>query len=206
MWRCSASDFGWQWPREAYWPCLPEVPSAGGGWMNHEYTVELRVWGETLDPDTVTRETGLQPCQIRRAGEWSHGRLRTTSMWAFDGESLYRGDSLEEGLALLLDLVEPLQDRFAKYISEYNVIWWCGHFQSSFDGGPELSGERLQRLGRFGAKLYIDNYFSNPEADTRKYTGLVCPKCRQPVAIINEKNPTLFRCAACRHEWTARIN
>src|SRR3954463_16602449 len=168
--------------------------------MNHEYTAELRVSGATLDPDAVTRETGLQPCQIRRAGKRSHGRLRTTWMWAFDGGSPYRGDSLEEALALLLDRVEPLRDRFAKYISESDVLWWCGHFQSSFDGGPELSGELLQRLGRFGAKLYIDNYFSNPDADTPKYTGLVCPKCRQPVASINEKNPTLFRCEACGHE------
>src|SRR4051812_46578442 len=99
--------------------------------MNHEYTAELRVSGATLDPDAVTRETGLQPCQIRRAGKRSHGRLRTTSMWAFDGGSPYRGDSLEEALALLLDRVEPLRDRFAKYISESDVLWWCSRVRST---------------------------------------------------------------------------
>jgi DNA-directed RNA polymerase subunit RPC12/RpoP len=39
-----------------------------------------------------------------------------------------------------------------------------------------------------------------------KSTGLVCPKCKQPVAIIDEKNPTMFRCPACGYEWTARVN
>ena len=140
--------------------------------LAHEYTVELRVWGRHLDPDEITRETGLQPCQIRRAGERSFGDgTWRESMWAFDGGSPYSGGSLEEGLALVLDRVEPVRDRFAKYISDHDVVWWCGHFQSSFDGGPSLSGELLLRLGRFGARLYIDNYFSSPNSEDGENQG-----------------------------------
>jgi len=35
-------------------------------------------------------------------------------------------------------------------------------------------------------------------------TGLVCSKCHQPVPIIDDKNPTIFRCPARGDEWTAR--
>jgi hypothetical protein len=59
-----------------------------------------------------------------------------------------------------LDHVEPVQQLFATCVAEYQVNWWCGHFQSCFDGGPTLSARMLGRLGAFGAELFIDNYFS----------------------------------------------
>ena len=37
-----------------------------------------------------------------------------------------------------------------------------------------------------------------------KRTGLVCPKCDQPVAVVEKRNPLTFKCPACGHEWSAR--
>jgi hypothetical protein len=31
--------------------------------------------------------------------------------------------------------------------TDHHAIWWCGHFQDSFDGGPTLSARILERLG-----------------------------------------------------------
>ncbi len=42
-------------------------------------------------------------------------------------------------------------------------VWWCGHFQTSFNGGPSLSPELMTALGSFGIPLSIDNYFSEEE-------------------------------------------
>jgi hypothetical protein len=81
-------------------------------------------------------------------------------MWAFDGGRSSGWSSLEEGLTFVLDQLSGSQTLFAKYIAEHNVIWWCGHFQSTFDGGPSLSPRILERLARFGVELFIDNYFS----------------------------------------------
>jgi len=38
-----------------------------------------------------------------------------------------------------------------------------------------------------------------------KQTGLVCPKCQAPVAVIENKKKglLLFRCPACGHRWSA---
>src|SRR5438552_2670610 len=122
----------------------------------HRYTVELRVSGKPLDPDAITRETGLQPCQTRLAGSRVGNRTFDRAMWGFDGGGPSDWDSLEEGLAFVLNRLKAAEKLFARYRSEYEVVWWCGHFQSSFDGGPVLSGPMLARLGAFGVELFID--------------------------------------------------
>ena len=127
--------------------------------MDHRYTVELRIWGETLDPDQITHETGLNPCQIRRAGELRNGSIEPRSLWAFDGGDPHDWDSLEAGLLFVLDSLRGTESLFHKYGSNYDLVWWCGHFQNTFDGGPVLSPGLLGRMGGFGAQLFIDNYF-----------------------------------------------
>lgn len=49
---------------------------------------------------------------------------------------------------------------------EFDAVWWCGHFQSSFDGGPELPAELLTEIGSYGIPLYIDNYFNEPDEES----------------------------------------
>lgn len=131
---------------------------------NHEYTVEFRVWGTAIEPDLITRELGLQPCQVRISGT-SRFRRVDLGMWSYDGgerDNPY-WESLEEGLEFVLTKLWPHREAIARYESRGEIIWWCGHFQSSFDGGPSLSPGLLRKLGEFGAKLFIDNYFSDPD-------------------------------------------
>ena len=54
----------------------------------------------------------------------------------------------------------PVRQEVAKYSTVAELVWWCSHSQSSFDGGPKLSAGLMKRLGEFGGDLYIDNYFS----------------------------------------------
>ena len=136
--------------------------------MGHQYTVEFRIFSATLDPVTITRELGLRPCQTRIQGSQRADGKTLTGMWAFDGtddESAGKIEwtSLEEGLAYVLGRLWPLRETIEKYAANADLIWWCGHFQDGFDGGPQLSPSLLSRLGEFGAALYIDNYFSEPD-------------------------------------------
>ena len=135
--------------------------------VEHTYTVELRVYGRHLDPDLITRETGLSPCQVRRAGDpKSATRKYVESVWAFNGglDAPNEWSSLEAGLMFVLERVIHLAPLFGRYRASYGVVWWCGHFQSGFDGGPELSASLLEKLASFGCDLFIDNYFSEPSA------------------------------------------
>ena len=134
----------------------------------HRYEVEFRIFSETLDPTVITRELGLDPCQVRIHGSRRSDGKTFIGMWAFDGskdDTTQRSvwTSLEEGLSYVLDDLWPRRNIIAGYASNAELIWWCGHFQNSFDGGPRLSPHLLKRLGEFGAVLYIDNYFSEPD-------------------------------------------
>lgn len=133
---------------------------------SHRYTVQFRIVGKIVDPRNVTLRLGLQPSQIRNAGERrSETSVWDESLWAYDGTDLgdsarKEWDSLEDGLVFLLDILESRQTLIRPYIANNEAIWWCGHFQSSFDGGPILSPGLLNRLGAFGAPIFIDNYLA----------------------------------------------
>ena len=127
----------------------------------HKYSVEFRVFSETLDPAQISRELGLQPCQMRMKGQRVGRKPNKEGMWAYNGgRESAEWDSLSEGLSFVLKKLWPHRKTIAGYGANGKFIWWCGHFQSSFDGGPSLSAPLLKKLGEFGAELYLDNYFS----------------------------------------------
>ncbi len=129
----------------------------------HRYTVELRIVGQTLDPDEVTRVLGLVPTRVARKGEPKvEGATSkwTANMWGFEVLPRGRDDwsSLEDGVASLLRTLSPIQDRLHTYSMSNEIYLWCGHLTSSFDGGPTLSPALLKSLGDFGVQLVLDTY------------------------------------------------
>jgi len=134
----------------------------------HEYTVELRITGAELVPGAITQALGLEPSSVREVGERrAEGKTWSQALWGYNGFRSHTPSywaSLEDGLMFLLDRVEPLQSQIDNYKQKYDVIFWCGHFQSSFDGGPTFSANLLRRLADFGVDLYIDNYFADSDS------------------------------------------
>lgn len=130
----------------------------------HDYTVELRFSGDTLDPLEISRHLGLQPSTLG-AGLSARSKGKAwTPMWGYNGHDLIgfqpEWPSLERGLRFLLVRLTPLRGALVKLSTEFKGIWWCGHFQSSFDGGPTLSPSLLRDLASFEIPLYLDNYLS----------------------------------------------
>lgn len=129
----------------------------------HEYSVELRIFG--LEPALITRDLGLRPCQIRSEGtERFRGRI-DPNMWAYNGtdDREVFWDSFEEGLDFVLNKLWAHRKTIANYEEAgARLIWWCGHFSCSFDGGPSLSPKLLKKLGEFGVELFIDTYSQLP--------------------------------------------
>jgi hypothetical protein len=132
----------------------------------HEYTVELRISGSDLVPAIITEELKLEPSLIREVGERrGEGKVWDQALWSYNGfpaNTPGSWPSLENGLAFLLDRLAPVRSQIDNYKKNHEVVFWCGHFQSSFNGGPTLSATLMQRLADFGVDLYIDNYFSEP--------------------------------------------
>lgn len=129
----------------------------------HEYTVELRISGAELVPTTISETLGLEPSSLRQVGERrSEKRVWDEALWGYSGfpsGTLKTWSSLEEGLNFILDKLGPFCFQIDTYKQKYDVVWWCGHFQSSFNGGPVLSAKLLRKLADFGVDLYIDDHF-----------------------------------------------
>ena len=132
----------------------------------HTYSVQFRISGKDLDPSEVTHKLGLEPNQVRIAGERrSANQVWQESLWSYNGSTDSAGaarewTSLEDGLRYVHERLLPKKELIQKYAKSHEVVWWCGHFQSGFDGGPTLSASLLKLLADFGVPLFIDNYFS----------------------------------------------
>lgn len=132
----------------------------------HEYTVEFRIHGTDLDVSSVTEKLGLEPCLTRQVGEIRGGTTRwEDAMWSYNGfpesSDSKSWSTLEEGLSFVLEKLWPVRRIINGYKNKHELILWCGHFQSSENGGPNFSPALLKRLGDFGVELFIDNYFSD---------------------------------------------
>lgn len=135
----------------------------------HTYTVQFSIVSEKgdLDLEAVTKHLGIIPTNTRVKGERkSERRVHEETMWGYDISSEgtpKTWDSLEDGLDAVLNVFLPVKHKIDEYRGRYDLILWCGHFTSSFDGGPSLSPAILKRLGEFGVELFIDTYCSCEE-------------------------------------------
>ena len=108
----------------------------------------------------ITQELGLEPSRCKEKGKQDVRGPLEKGIWEFDGsEGDVTWESLEDGLTFVLDKLWDHREVIAKYKRVAEIFWWCGSFQSSFDGGPSFSPELMCRLGEFGAKLYLETHF-----------------------------------------------
>uniref|UniRef100_UPI0035CA0653 DUF4279 domain-containing protein n=1 Tax=uncultured Sphingomonas sp. TaxID=158754 RepID=UPI0035CA0653 len=129
---------------------------------NHTYSVSFRLYGEGIDPTEVSSLIGLQ------ATEWSNGerigKRERQPFWGYNGsdDPQFQDEwrSLENALALVSRRLKPHRSTILEMCSRFDGIWWCGHFQSSFDGGPTLSPQVLAEVASFGCPLFLDCYHS----------------------------------------------
>lgn len=120
--------------------------------------------GPQLDPADISRRLNLVASTELSLAESQVGARRRQPYWAYNGygEIGFNSEwaSLDEGMRFLLGCLRSRKPEIAVLALEFRAIWWCGHFQSSFDGGPTLSAELMTEIGSYGIPLSIDNYFS----------------------------------------------
>lgn len=130
----------------------------------HSYTVSLRFTGGALNVSEISRRLGLEPSHFVSASDPAPDGRQRHAFWAYNGHSKDgfqpEWSSLEEGLSFLLRALNSHRTAVLELSRNLEGVWWCGHFQSSFSGGPTLSPELLGEISRSGLPLSIDNYFS----------------------------------------------
>ncbi|QWT22432.1 DUF4279 domain-containing protein [Bacillus sp. NP157] len=114
-------------------------------------------------PDEISDLLELRPNQTRIAGQKRGQKgIWSESLWSYDGdedESQKEWSSLEDGLMFLLGKLWSKKDLIHSLAETFKAVWWCGHFQTSFDGGPTFSASLLSKLAEFRVPLFLDNYF-----------------------------------------------
>lgn len=130
----------------------------------HTYTVELRFIGPQLEPIDISKRLNLVASAELIPPGGQVGTRRRDPFWAYNGKGEVgfqsEWESLEEGLQFLLGCLRSRKSEIVTIAHEFRAIWWCGHFQASFDGGPTLSADLMTEIGSYGLPLSIDNYFS----------------------------------------------
>jgi len=131
----------------------------------HSYTVALRISGADLDLAEVSKTLRLKPTQTRLIGQPRSAKsVWPESMWEYEvrpGKDKVRWDSLEDGLRKVVSVFVSRKRSLRKYQRRFKVFLWCGHFSSSFGGGPTLSPIVLRALGDFRVELILETYFSD---------------------------------------------
>jgi hypothetical protein len=68
-------------------------------------------------------------------------------------------------LQTLMEAFASQQEKLQQYRNKHSVVIWCGHFSSSFDGGPRFSVGLLKALADFDVELFIDTYLHRETAN-----------------------------------------
>jgi hypothetical protein len=123
--------------------------------------------GERLDPEAITRATGLTPDQVVRKGDpvVSRGEVvsrRRVGVWLIDSarELSMKDNHLEDHVRWLLELLEPVADVLGQLADEQGLTTYidCGYYTNRWNSGFVLSAETLGRVARLDLSLGVDLY------------------------------------------------
>lgn len=134
----------------------------------HTYLVDVRISGDWATEEDVSGALGLRASQFARKGETKYGRILDRSVWQLDSRpsaDTLEWQSLEEGLTQLVQRLMPLKEAL-RALQPCDVRIVCGHFTSSFGGGPTLSPSILRLLAELGIQVTISNYFGSENETT----------------------------------------
>jgi Domain of unknown function (DUF4279) len=123
------------------------------------------IYGDTLQPDEMNRDLGLQATNSGLKGErqskYPRARQLRTSIWILNsplGEHL----PLQDQLKWLLDALEPKLDIVREFVKRYDVRLVCGYSSEHGQGGCTFDAALLERIAKLEVPLVLDLYPPGP--------------------------------------------
>jgi hypothetical protein len=149
-----------------------------GGDAPDRKRASFRLGGDALDPDAITRATGLTPHTAHRKGEARPRRERLgdlppwrSGVWSVHSEdALPQTDNhLEDHLIWLLDRLDPVRETLRQLRVEQSLTadFFCGYFMHQSNSGVGFSVQTLARIVALDATLGVDIYGPGPEDANR---------------------------------------
>jgi len=139
--------------------------------MRSEISVYFEFAGFDIDPDEITRLTGITPTRIRRAGDPIYGasllseearqRIRVkVNRWDVNS-GLDPNVDLPTQVKALFERLEPAWDRFIELSQQYVPVMEC--IVKSYGGDrPQIffDKEVIRKLAELNAEIGVDLYVS----------------------------------------------
>ncbi|SEF24340.1 DUF4279 domain-containing protein [Variovorax sp. NFACC27] len=121
----------------------------------------LRVAGDALDPEEITRLLGRSPTRAYRKGDaiaaGSGTRIATFGHWQLHAKDAEPEDVNRQVAELLARLTQDLQV-WSLIARQYRLDLFCGLFMREHNEGVSLSPATLHSLGQRSIKLDLDIY------------------------------------------------
>ena len=144
-------------PRE---PTDKTVYLAGG--EVDKTSVSLRFFGDTLDPDEISKLLDCQPTDSYRKGDVSPDNRRRgvaqTGMWLLSGKKTGK-ISLEKQISELFSRLSDNLEIWRKLTSQYQSDLFCGLFMEGWNRGIDFSPELMAQISARGLTLSLDVYY-----------------------------------------------
>lgn len=130
--------------------------------LNHSLAC-LRIWGETLVPDEITRLLGAQPTESRLKGDVKYRSREGRETIAKEGAWFLRADDRAPADVdgQVAEILGKLTEDLATWISvsqRFGVDLYCGWFMKDTNEDIEIAPQTLAALSARGIKLAASIY------------------------------------------------
>lgn len=122
----------------------------------------LRILGDELDPDEITRLLGKRPYRAERKGEIvlsssGNSRIARIGTWSISAKPQAPED-LNAQITEILDGATEDINTWRRITERFKADVFCGLFMNQGNEGLELSPSVLHALGARGIRLSLDIY------------------------------------------------
>jgi|SRR6516162_151531 len=137
----------------------------------------LRIIGDSLVPDDVTRALGTSPSASQLKGQelrGKDGRVRTAKFgaWRLHASETSPADLDAQVAEILAKLSSDLRI-WSELSAKFDVDLFCGWFMEKENEGLGVSPQTLRSLGERGIELSLDIYSGDDEAVQQSSDGAV---------------------------------
>ena len=127
----------------------------------HHSVAALRIFGDMLNPDEISRLLGGVPTESFSKGQAKPSKtkeiIRKSGGWILNAADQEPGNLDAQVEEIFGQLTKDLSV-WAALSKEYKVDLFCGFFMSETDEGIEVSAKTLQTLGERGIKFGVCIY------------------------------------------------
>jgi hypothetical protein len=125
----------------------------------------LCIYGDTLQPDEMNRDLGLQATNSGLKGErqskYPRARPLRTSLWILESP-LDEHLPLQDHIKWLLEALEPKLNVLRGIAKQYDTKLSCGYSSEHGQGGCTFDAALLDRLANLGVTFVLDLYPPGP--------------------------------------------